>query len=58
MDRPYCVVCFNKHGKHIPAFYDDKQKVQYALCLPCQKQTKLGLFKQRVAPVGSDYNEW
>lgn len=58
MKHEPCCRCLNLTDKHTPAYYDEVQKVQYALCLPCQKTTKLGLFKVRVAPVGSDYDDW
>lgn len=58
MKHEPCCRCRNLTDQHIPAYYDTTSNTQYALCLPCQKQTQLGLFKQRVAPVGSDYNDW
>ena len=58
MQHEPCCRCLSLEGRHTPAYYDSIQKVQYALCEPCMKQTKLGLYKVRLSPVGADYDSW
>jgi hypothetical protein len=57
MKHEPCCRCLDVHGKHTPA-YVDQHGVQYATCLECQKETQLGVYKVRLSPSGSDYNDW
>lgn len=58
MTHEPCERCLYTCGSYVPAHYDRIQKVQYALCLTCQKETQTGLYKVRLSPVGSDYHDW
>ena len=40
------------------AYYDTKAKTQYAFCKPCQREHKVGLFKDKLEPNGADYSKW
>jgi len=52
-----CTRCDNE-GENTPAHYCTKQRVQYMLCLACQKDTGTGVHGKRLPLNGSDYSQW
>ena len=58
MKHEPCSRCLHETGTHTPAHYCTKQRVQYLLCLDCQKATETGVHRKRLPLNGSEYSLW